>query len=254
MFRKELLSLLFVIALPIMGMEQPQVQPAVSTPSITHLDPSKTIFAFDIDEVVLTGREPGYKKILKENPELAQAIDETAKKYHLSDASPIITKTIEEYPALKEKALAFQKAVISAPQIEGTKLLINKLTKNGYSIVAASNMTNSTYLGLVDNKTLPGQFSRNFFFVATNELNKKADGTFFQKPSPEYYQNLITYINKQFPGRFTHIIFTDDKLENAEGAKKVPGIISIHFKNPAQLEQDLISLGVVFESSAACGK
>lgn len=208
------------------------------------LEPSKTIIAFDLDEVVLTGREPGYKKWIENNPDLGQAIGTIKKKYNLSDATAIINKTAEEYPNLKEKALEFQRVVITAPQIQGTAQILQKLSKKGYGIVAASNMTTSTYQGMVDNKTLPEQFSKNFFFVATNELNKKSDGTYFEKPSPEYYQNLLTYINQKYPGKYIHVLFTDDKEANAEGAKKVPGLISIHFKNPEQLAQDLKNLGV----------
>lgn len=208
------------------------------------LESSQTIIAFDLDEVVLTGREPGYKKWIENNPDLGQAIGTIKKKYNLSDATAIINKTAEEYPNLKEKALEFQKVVITAPRIHGTEQILEKLSKKGYGIVAASNMTTSTYQGIIDNKTLPEQFTKNFFFVATNELNKKPDGTYFEKPSPEYYQNLLTYINQKYPRKYIHVIFIDDKEANAEGAKKVPGIMSIQFKNPEQLLKDLQQLGI----------
>lgn len=207
------------------------------------LDPSTTLFAFDLDEVVLTGREPGYKQWIANNPDLGKAIGEVKKKYNLSDASEIISTTARDYPHLKEKAEEFQKVVVTAPQIKGTVNIIHQLKNNGYAIIGASNMTTSTYQAMVDNKTLPTHFSRDIFFVATNPLNKKIDGTYYEKPSREYYLNLKEYVKKHFPHIQT-IVFTDDKLENANGAQNISGIISIHFKNPEQLRSDLKTLGI----------
>ena len=241
MIKKYILSLLILTTSPILSMH---IEQPTCSKQTKKLPPHNTIIAFDLDEVVLTGREPGYKKWIENNPDLGQAIGQIKKKYNLSDATAIINKTAEEFPALKEKAQEFQKVVITAPQIAGTTKILNKLSQQGYGIVAASNMTTSTYQGMVDNKTLPEQFSKNFFFVATNELNKKSDGTYFEKPSPEYYQNLRIYVNQKYPGRYTHLLFTDDKEANAQGAKQVPGISSIHFKNPDQLLKDLQELGV----------
>ena len=122
------------------------------------IDHSKTIFAFDLDEVVLTGREPGYKQWIANNPDLGKAIGEVKKKYNLSDASEIISTTARDYPHLKEKAEEFQKVVVTAPQIKGTVDIIHQLKNNGYAIIGASNMTTSTYQAMVDNKTLPSYY------------------------------------------------------------------------------------------------
>ena len=207
------------------------------------LDPSTTLFAFDLDEVVLTGRERGYKQWLANNPDLGNAISEVKKKYNLSDASTIISTAARDYPHLKEKAFEFQKVVVTAPQIKGTVEIINQLKDRKYIIIGASNMTTSTYQAMVDNQTLPAQFSRDIFFVATNPLNKKSDGTYHEKPSKDYYLNLKQYVKQHFPHIQT-IVFTDDKLKNANGAQNIPGIMSIHFKNPEQLKEELSRLGI----------
>ncbi len=241
LLRISFLSLcLFVLPLPLYSAEQ---KPPITSKK---LEPNKTIIAFDIDEVVLAGREAGYKKWLANNPDLAQAIDQTKKKFNLTDATAIINKTAQEFPALKEKAQEFQKIVVSAPRITGTAEILKKLEQKGYGIVAASNMTTSTYQAMVNNGTLPPQFSNDFFFVATNELNKKPDGTYFEKPSLEYYQNLGVYINQKYPGKYVYRLFTDDKEKNAQGAQKA-GLISIHFKNAEQLLEELKELNIDIE-------
>ena len=157
---------------------------------------------------------------------------------HVSGLRGALTKICNK------KAQEFKKVLIAAPQIEGTTQIVHKLRNKGYTVVAASNMTTSTYQSMMENKVLPEEFTKDFFFVATNPLNKKADGKYYEKPSKEYYQNLITYINEKYPGKFKTFIFTDDKLENAQGAKQVAPIKSIHFQNPEQLLNDLKCLGI----------
>jgi FMN phosphatase YigB (HAD superfamily) len=207
------------------------------------IDLSKTIFAFDLDEVVLIGREEAYKKWLADNWDFADAINEVKIKYNLSDAGDIIHHVVQRYPYLQEKAQQFQNVIFKASVIPGTIKIIDALHKKGYGIIAASNMTTTTYQAMVDNGTLPTQFSRDIFFVATNPLNKKADGKYHEKPNQEYYLNLKRYIKTHYPTNET-VIFMDDKLKNALGAQNIPGIISIHFKSPEQLRADLIAMGI----------
>lgn len=207
------------------------------------IDPSTTLFAFDLDGVVLSGREVAYEKWLTDNWDFNEAIHEAKKKDNLSDSGMLIKRVIEKYPYLKAKSLQFQKVIFTAPQIDGTKKIIADIDQKGYKVIAASNMTTTTYQAMVDNKTLPAQFSRDIFFVATNPLNKKADGKYYEKPDQEYYLNLKRYIKTHYPNIET-IIFMDDKIKNALGAQNIPGIISIHFKNPDQLKDELKTLGM----------
>lgn len=208
------------------------------------LEPSKTLIAFDLDEVVILGRETGYKKWLKNNPDVAHAIDEVKKKYKLFDATPVLDKAAQDHPALRHKLAEFRKVLVTGTPIPGTVNIINTLSKKGYGIIAASNMTSSTYARLVDNKTLPPEFTKDFYFDATNELNKKPDGSYYEKPTVHYYKNLLSYINQKYPGKFTQVVFIDDELVNIKGAAKVNGIIGIHFTSPEQLLKDLRMRGV----------
>lgn len=244
---RSMLFFLSLLSLAGMSMQQPQVLQSSGVQQAQQratLDPRTTIIAFDLDEVVVNGREKRYKDYIAGEPELAKAMGQVSKQYKTADAGVILSETLRQYPQLQPKIDKFAQLVIYAPQIPGTFDIITDLVKKGYSIVAASNMTPSTYQAMVENKVLPPQFSHDFFFVPLNKLNKKPDGTHFQKPEVEYYQNLVTYINQTYPGKFTHYIFTDDKLANAQGAQKVPGLISIQFKNPQQLRADLRVAGV----------
>lgn len=153
-------------------------------------------------------------------------------------------------PNLFAEGEEFKKVIITAPRIKGTVHIIHRLKEKGYGIISASNMTTSTYQSMVENHVLPKAFTKDFYFVATNPLNKKADGTFYEKPAPEYYQNLVAYINSKFPGVYKNIIFTDDKEVNVLGAQGIKGIYkSIHFINPEQFKQELIKSGVCLDPS-----
>lgn len=239
MFKK--LLLLILSTLQLHGMQQCPIQTSgIKTQEIVKpLDPQSTIIAFDLDEVVLTGREAGYTKWAKEHPQFGKAIEEVKKTYKLSDAHAIINKAVEEHPEMKELGEEFKKVIITAPQIQGTSDIIHALAKKGYGIIAASNMTESTYKSMIDNKVLPVEFTKEFYFVATSSG--------YEKPFIEYYQNLLKYIESKYPGKFKTVIFTDDKEANAKGAAATNKIKAIHFLNPAQFKQELQKLGVAIE-------
>ncbi len=314
MFLRLLLSTL--MALPLHGMQpQSQVQPPIAKvpETVETLDPQSTIVAFDLDEVVLNGREAGYtkwatehpqfskamqevktayknvdkvteaiiqahpemkelaeefkkpiinantkditeivskpeyKQWLTEHPQFNKAIEEAKKILKLSDAHAIINKAVEEHPEMKELGEEFKKVIITAPQIQGTIDIIHALAKKGYGIVAASNMTESTYKSMVDNKVLPAEFTKEFFFVSVIDANKKSDGSYYEKPAIEYYENLLKYIESKRPGKFKTVIFTDDKKANADGAAATGKIKAIHFVTPAQFKSELQKLGVAIE-------
>lgn len=257
---KHLLLLIPLSLSPMHPVTCPQVKRS-TTITKKRLEPCKTIVAFDVDGVLIElGREDAYQKYSKENPDLAQAIGETKKRYNYEDAQTIIDKTIEEHPELKEKALEFKKLVFSGKPLTGTVIIVKKLNQKGYGIIAASNMTPSTYQALLEQKTLPQEFSQEFFFVpytkgneippAEIEENKKKDPKntkgYYEKPNVGYYKNLKKYIEQRYPGQYVNIVFTDDKLENALGAQKA-GLIAIHFKNPEQFYNELKELGVDIE-------
>src|ERR1700730_7329526 len=97
LFHKKLLLLTVLSSASFLhGMQQPQCPSTLVTQKVVKLlDPKTTIIAFDIDEVILMGREAGYKKWLEGHAQFAQAIGEVKKTYKLMDAHAIINKVVE---------------------------------------------------------------------------------------------------------------------------------------------------------------
>lgn len=258
---KYILLLAIPLSLSAMGPVTYPCKSSLTPITKKRLDPQRTMVAFDIDGVLLAlGREEGYQKYIKQHPDLAKAIGETKSKYNFEDAELIIDKTIEAHPELKQEALEFKKLVFSGNPLLGTTRLVTELNQQGYGIIAASNMTPSTYQALLKQGTLPSEFSTTFFFVPFtkgNEIpaaeiaeNKKSDPkntkAYYEKPNVGYYKNLKNYVEQRYPGKYINFVFTDDKLENVEGARKA-GLTAIHFKNPEQLRTELKELGVDIE-------
>jgi FMN phosphatase YigB (HAD superfamily) len=239
-----LLSLYGAPACPI---EQFQLsQQRLTRPTVA---PSRTIVAFDIDEVLLNGREKNFTEWITKHLEFAQALDSIKKKHQLHEAMEMINKVAEEYPEFAEQAREFKHLVISAPPIRGTWEIVKELAEQGYTLVSASNMTSTTYEAMVKEGSLPEEFQDDFYFVSTVPLNKKPEGGYYKKPDIEYYQNLKRYIEQKYPDRFTHIIFIDDKADNVKGAEAAQ-LKAIQFTSPQQLRHDLARLGVPLERSA----
>jgi len=237
-----LLTLLFASHAFAMNLEQSQIAcQGVVQRSFSVED---TIFAFDIDEVLLTGREHKIKKWMEGHKEFASKLRE----FPLDKPMDAVT---EKYPELAEQLEEFKGVVIDALPILGTIGIVRDLAAGGYPALAASNMTTSTYLSLIENGKLPTKyFSKDYFFVNTDPSNKKENGKFYQKPDVEYYDHLVGYINKQRnehhnqPVKKENVIFIDDKIENVEGAKKA-GLTAIHFTNPKQLRNELVCLDIL---------
>jgi FMN phosphatase YigB (HAD superfamily) len=208
--------------------------------------PEATLIAFDLDEVVISGREYGYKKWFL-NPfrwSFGLALANAKKKYHLHDAHEIVNRVVEQNPKFARLAEKYKKVLIKGKLIKGTIALIDSLQKQGYTIIPASNMTKSIYTSMINNNILPSaNFNTNQFFVKTKKCNKKADGSYYAKPSIEYFQNLQTYVEKKYSNTFKNIIFIDDKKTNVKGARKA-GITALRFKKPQQLRYDLQKLGI----------
>ncbi len=61
------------------------------------------------------------------------------------------------------------------------------------------------------------------------------------KPKISYFEKVLKKLNLDSQ----QVLFIDDKLENVESARKI-GIMSIHFKNPIQLKEELSRLKIKF--------
>lgn len=208
------------------------------------LDPKTTIIAWDVDGVLLKYRTQESKAWLAEHPELANAMDEVAKKYKLSDTITILEAVALDYPALESVAWKFKDLSTKAPRIDGITHALTQLHHAGYPFIIASNMTTKTYEALLADKSLPKEFfSKDFFFSKNHPFNQKPDGSFAGKPEPFYFENLKKYINLKYPNRFTTFILVDDEEANIVAAQKV-GFKTVHFKSVAQMVQELEKLGI----------
>lgn len=209
-----------------------------------NFNPSNTIIATDLDEVVIFGRESGSKwwfaNLLHPSRLLfGYKIKSAQDKYALHDAFQSIDKVVEDHPSYKDLAEEYKKVLIKGTVNKKTIRLYNSLKEQGFTIIPASNITKGVYKSLVTNKVLPSSlFSTDTYFIKTKKCNKKSDGSYFKKPNVQYFKNLQDYIQKKLEQPFEHIIFIDDKKENVQGAKKA-GIIALHFKNPKQLQRKL---------------
>ncbi len=211
------------------------------------IDPSTTIIACDIDEVVISGREQNYTQwlMVPSRWSFALTVKKVRKKHKLYDPMHIIQKIKELYPKFSKKADEFKKIIGTAHPKKKTVSLLQGVAKQGFAFVAASNMSKGTYGMLLHNNVLPKQlFSATHYFVKTKKCNKKADGSYHEKPDLEYFNNLKRYIIKKYPHRsFKHILFIDDKKKNVKAARKA-GLIAIHYKNSGQLKRRLEQLGI----------
>ncbi len=197
--------------------------------------------------LLVKNREERYQQWLKGHPELAAKMNEIKVKYKLADLAPIMEAVKKEHPSLSKEADEFQKLVTTADPMPGMANLIEKLTKKGYSIITASNMTQSTYRAMVANKSLPPAFTTDFFFVQVHPYNLKPDKTtYYKKPDREYFENLKRYIADHRPNHYKNYVFTDDKPENVTGAQAA-GLTAILFKNTEQFENELQAHGVLIE-------
>ena len=212
-----------------------------------HINPTTTIIACDLDEVVISGREASYMHWLMAPSRLsfAMTVKKVRKRYKLYDPLLIIEKIKQLYPKLSKKAEEFKKIIGLAPLKKKTVALLGLVAQQGYTFVAASNMAKGTYGTLVQNQVLPEIFSPEIYFVKTKKSNKKADGSYYEKPDLEYFINLKKYIQKKYPDkRFEHIVFIDDKEKNVKVAREA-GLIAIHYKNSQQLRESLVQIGII---------
>lgn len=219
--------------------------PYLTKTIITPFNPTNTIIAIDLDEVVIKERENSLTSWFSKPSRwgFALALSRAKKKYGISDAYPLIDSVVQKHPKYAKLAHRLKKRLIQAKPIHGTQALITHLIQQGYTIIPASNMTTSVYKALLTNNHLPIVFKQKPYFIKTKKCNKKSNGRYYAKPTAAYYKNLKNYIDRKFSQQFTQIIFIDDKNENVRAARK-EGIFGIHFKNPAQLRQALAQLGI----------
>ncbi|MBM3545882.1 MAG: HAD family phosphatase [Alphaproteobacteria bacterium] len=112
--------------------------------------------------------------------------------------------------------------------VQGTVDILERLHASGVPLYALTNFSRETF---------PPTFKRFAFFQRFRGIVVSGDERML-KPEARIYQLLCS----RYGVRPEDAVFIDDSPKNAEGATAV-GIHGIHFRNPAQLEQELRSLG-----------
>ena len=135
--------------------------------------------------------------------------------------------------------------IVNTQRVEPAMMaLVIELKQAGYPLRIASNIGKQTYLKL---KPMLEAINENVFKYFDKDAHgmegKTIDYTqsMVQKPDARYYTE---YLDTYDPQRNKLIIFVDDKLINIHAAI-AQGFLGIHFKNTAQLQQNLHELGVL---------
>lgn len=113
--------------------------------------------------------------------------------------------------------------------IEGTVEILKELKKSGYSLYAASNWAADTFE--LAQPRMP--FLNEFDGIQISGL------VGIVKPDKQFFEKMMD----TFRFAPSEAIFIDDKEANVSSAAQL-GITAIHFQNPKQLKQNLISLGI----------
>ncbi len=113
-------------------------------------------------------------------------------------------------------------------EIKGTKDLIQRVRKNHYTIA----FTNF-------NPELFAFYSRKWDWFGIYDELHNSGALKARKPTPEAFERFL----KKSGVSKGDIVFVDDRAENVDAARK-QGIKSIQFKDPAQAEKALESMGV----------
>jgi len=230
----------------------------INPPStLPEFNPNNTVFMFDVDDVLVERNfwqnRKDYWNIIKE----CSALDTIQfLSWHLIHATTFIDtikhEDIEKY--LDQQAQEWPFLLKETPQgtiLERIKNAISKATpkqetidillnlhRRGFSIALATNQASSTLNRIIKNKVLPD--SSHFIMLYTADYCHKE--TLIKKPQKEYYQCFKSSL-KEKGFEPNYFIFIDDKYENVNASAK-ENILSIHFSNDKELENDLATLGI----------
>lgn len=117
---------------------------------------------------------------------------------------------------------------------DGMERLLQRLHAAGYDVHAMSNYPE--WWKLIEEKLkLSHYLSWTFLSCEGPMLGKR-------KPNVECYTIAVSHLNIVNP---EYLILVDDRRPNIEAAMQA-GLKALHFKDAAQLEQDLLSLGLQF--------
>jgi HAD superfamily hydrolase (TIGR01509 family) len=217
----------------------PPPLPTLPTPSTS---PRKTVFAFDLHDVIYT---PDYSKrmhILTHIPQKLTLFSLITNPLFLYRsvrlatqqiaAEQVIDQLVPLYPQLNLFIPTITEMINAQTPIEGTVEIIKKLKEKGFTLYILSNIGDRVLKDMLTK--FPDIFS-NFddFFFCSPEYD------YIRKPNPQYYK----YFLEKFNLKADQVIFVDDLVKNISAADNL-GIHGILFHCPEQLEREITSLGI----------
>lgn len=113
--------------------------------------------------------------------------------------------------------------------IDETVALVAKLKAAGHELHALTNWSDETFPIALDRYEFLGWFDH--IVVSGDEK--------VIKPDPRIYEILLDRIGRNA----SECVFIDDGIRNIEAARKL-GFAGIHYRNPAQLRDELAALGI----------
>jgi 2-haloacid dehalogenase len=114
--------------------------------------------------------------------------------------------------------------------IAGSVDILKRLKQSGYPLYGLSNWSAETF---------PYAREKYDFFDMFDDMVISAE-VGFVKPEPEIYDRMLEKIGRPA----VECLFIDDSLANIEQAKRM-GFVTIHFRSPEQLENELIRMGIL---------
>ena len=211
--------------------------------------PDNTQFAFDFHDVIVSRNINRIKNAIfnrsflykihfnRHLPGLLWALARAAYTDTKGGTGEVYVKILQEYhqPDIAQLTLDLANDV---DPIEGTVEIIKELKDLGYEVNMASDIGT---LVLQDLKTRPQYQTLLSLFDHEQSVDYiNAGGRPVQKPQLAYFRDYL----QKFQDDKQYIIFIDDKEKNVIGACSA-GMIGITFKNPQQLREQLVQMGIL---------
>ncbi len=223
------------------------------------LNPSTTVIAFDVDEVMVSRKQftkeklQEWKQLIKEYPDKwsigktmvwlgynCRTMLQNNKKMTLPQ---LIDWIAEHNPVMQQKTISGKSSaerikdlITKGTPIETTIALLHDLHKRNYRIAIATNQDRYTFESLMRSGTVPENI---YTVIYTKDYYPNK---FMVKPHHDYYEGLKDALHEQQID-YSTLVFTDDRLKNVISAAQC-GIIGIHYQNNEQLLNDLSQLGI----------
>ncbi len=211
--------------------------------------PQETVVALDLHDVVLDlsirkvistlygflVSNPSHTLTLPINPLCWLRI------YHILHDTPWAAEAIYDqltaryYPGLAHSKTAFLHLCNPYDLNPHMAELINKLKKNNYRLAVCSNAGEQVF------NASRQQYQG--FFDKFDVIGLSAAPDYLRKPNQEFFEAFKQKCHQELGQEELLFYFFDDKLKNAEAAKKA-GMVGFVFKEPQRFKSDLLAHGI----------